>query len=61
MNYVELSLQIKCQQKGCCTFDKHLCETLVLANHTLVRSVISQACLVDGKRSDIPVCLNDIP
>lgn len=61
INYAKLSLQIMCQQEGCCTFDKHLCETLVLADHTLIRSIISQARLVDGKRSQVPVCLNDIP
>ncbi len=51
----------KKREKRSSTFDKHLCEALVLANDTLICSIISQGRLIDCKCSEIPVGLHDIP
>lgn len=48
-------------EEGRRTFDKDLSEALVISNHALIGSVISQAGPVDGERSDISICLNDVP
>lgn len=53
--------QKKKRKKRSSTFDKHLCEALVLADDTLICSIISQGRLIDGKCSEIPVGLHDIP
>lgn len=60
-NDVYAKLIIDHRSGKCCTFDKHLCETLVFPDHTLVRGVIGQARFVDGERSDVAVCLHDVP
>lgn len=48
-------------EEGRRTFHKDLSEALVISDHTLIGSVISQAGPVDGKRSDISICLHDVP
>lgn len=55
------SLLLPNKQKRKCTFDKHLCETLVFPNHALICSIVCQGCLIYGECSDIAARLHDIP
>lgn len=43
------------------TFDKDFGEALVISDHTLISSIISQAGLVNGERSDVSICLHNVP
>lgn len=55
------SLQDFLLQEQRLTFDKDFGEALVFSNYTLISSIISQAGLINGERSDVSISLHNVP